>query len=121
MGVLQKRVETANKVWWEPVEPKYSLNNNIVVSVKYADNDEPEAKREFVDKFTGATKSNNAAELWPNMTYSLLGIEFVEGLATFRWSYGENIPGHEDEYVGNGKMQRYLWKAFQKLCRKLIR
>lgn len=96
----------AKKVWWVPDEPKYSLNfNNLSVSVKYADNDEPEAKREFVDKFTGATKSNNAAELWPNMTYSLLGIEFVEGLATFRWSYGENIPGHEDEYVGNGKIK----------------
>ena len=90
--------EPANKVWWEPNEPKFSLNfDNLSVSVKYADNDEPEAKREFVDKFTGATKSNNAAELWPNMTYSLLDIEFVEGLATFRWSYGENIPGHEDE------------------------
>lgn len=98
--------EPANKVWWEPNEPKFSLNfDNLSVSVKYADNDEPEAKREFVDKFTGATKSNNAAELWPNMTYSLLDIEFVEGLATFRWSYGENIPGHEDEYVGNGKIK----------------
>lgn len=97
---------SANKVWWVPAEPKYSLNfDNLSVSVKYADNDEPEAKREFVDKFTGATKSNNAAELWPNMTYSLLGIEFVEGLATFRWSYGENIPGHADEYVGNGKIE----------------
>ena len=98
--------EPANKVWWEPNEPKFSLNfDNLSVSVKYADNDEPEAKREFVDKFTGATKSNNAAELWPNMTYSLLDIEFVEGLATFRWSYGENIPGHEDEYVSNGKIK----------------
>ena len=98
--------EPANKVWWEPNEPKFSLNfDNLSVSVKYADNDEPEAKREFVDKFTGATISNNAAELWPNMTYSLLDIEFVEGLATFRWSYGENIPGHEDEYVGNGKIK----------------
>lgn len=97
---------SANKVWWVPAEPKYSLNfDNLSVSVKYADNDEPEAKREFVDKFTGATKSNNSAELWPNMTYSLLGIEFVEGLATFRWSYGENIPGHADEYVGNGKIK----------------
>lgn len=97
---------SANKVWWVPAEPKYSLNfDNLSVSVKYADNDEPEAKREFVDRFTGATKSNNSAELWPNMTYSLLGIEFVEGLATFRWSYGENIPGHADEYVGNGKIK----------------
>lgn len=97
---------SANKVWWVPAEPKYSLNfDNLSVSVKYADNDEPEAKREFVDKFTGATKSNNAAELWPNMTYSLSDIEFVEGLATFRWSYRENIPGHEDEYVGNGKIE----------------
>lgn len=96
----------AKKVWWEPDEPKYSLNfDNLSVSVKYADTDEPEAKREFVDIFTGASKSDNAAELWPNMTYSLLGIEFVEGLATFRWSYGENIPGHEDEYVGNGKIE----------------
>ena len=98
--------EPANKVWWEPAEPKYSLNfDNLSVSVKYDDTDDTEAKREFVDKFTGASKSYNAAELWPNMAYSLSGIEFVEGLATFRWSYGENIPGHEDEYVGNGKIE----------------
>lgn len=97
---------TANRVWWIPTEPKYSLNTDkLVVSVMFEGEEDVAAKDTFCNIFTNDSKNGYVADLWPNMTYSLSGVEFVEGRATFRWSYQENITGHEDEYVGHGRIQ----------------
>lgn len=58
------------------------------------------SKNNFVNEFY----DSSAAVLEPDISYTLSGIDFVIGQGTFRWSY-EVIKGHEDEYVGNGKIR----------------
>lgn len=59
-----------------------------------------EEKQRFINDFY----DYNQAGLGPDLSYTLSDIEFLVGYGTFRWSY-EIIPGHEDEYVGHGKIK----------------
>lgn len=89
-------------------EPKYTLietkdgRQGWQVQVTGGPYDDAEgAKREFENHFS----ADQQAQLMPGLTYELSGIAFEQGRATFRWSYSDNIPGHEDEYVGNGHIE----------------
>lgn len=57
-------------------------------------------KNDFINDFYDFNK----AGLGPDLSYTLSNVQFVVGRGTFRWSY-EEIPGHEDEYVGNGTIK----------------
>ncbi len=89
-------------------EPQYTLKETRdgeqgwEISVSGGPYDDIEGtKREFENHFS----ADQQADLMRGLNYSLSNIIFEEGRATFRWSYADNIPGHEDEYVGHGRIE----------------
>ena len=99
---------SAKAVKAEGREPKYTLRETRdgktgwQISVSGGPYDDTEGtKREFENHFS----SDQQADLMLGLSYSLSNIVFEEGRATFRWSYSDNIPGHEDEYVGHGRIE----------------
>ena len=96
-GISEANKVEAKQVWWTyNNESKYTLNvDTFNVTV-----DDEEARKEFNYYFPDGERT----DLWPNMSYSLSGIEFVEGRATLLWSYLD-ADVNEDKYVGNGNIK----------------
>ncbi len=90
------------------IEPKYTLREtrdgnegwHVLVVGGTFDNPEP-VQREFENHFS----ADQQAEIKRGFSYNLSNLFFETGRATFRWSYSDGIPGHEDEYVGNGVIE----------------